>query len=423
MISRRNFVKTGGVMTLAGTMAPNFIAQTLSVVNAQNSVALADKPRALIVVQMGGGNDGLNTVVPFGDSTYYNVRPTIAIKADEVLKLDDQLGLNPSMKGFKELYDNGQLALIRGVGYPNPNYSHFRSMEIWQSGEPENTIKNGWLGRYLESLYDQGKGDLANKIGMAVGDGGQGGGGPMAFWTSKTMVLSYSGGDQFQFKGDPAVPTDKEAQLAAAKRIYGLTNSNSVADYIRTAALDALNASDSLDKIAKTYKTTAQYPQQNKFADRLKTVAGLLASDFGARVFFVPTDGGFDTHFNQLANHGRLLGQVSDGLAAFYKDLAEHGLADSVMTMTFSEFGRRVSENGSKGTDHGSAEPMFVISGKNAIKGGLYGQQPSLTDLDNGNMRSSTDFRSVYATLMKNWIGTDPASIVGGNFPTLDFVK
>jgi uncharacterized protein (DUF1501 family) len=391
-------------------------------VNLSSSTALADKPRALVVVQLGGGNDGLNTVVPYTDSTYYKLRPSLGIKADQVLKLDDTLGLNPSMKGFKNFWDKGQLAIIRGVGYPNPDYSHFRSMEIWQSAEPELPVKSGWLGRYIEQLYDEGNKSLAGKIGMAVGESGQGGGGPMAFWTSKTVVLSFNGLDRFQFKGDPAMPGDREAQLAAARKIYGIASANPLADYIRTASIDALNASQQLEKISSGYKPAVTYPN-TQFATRLKSVAQLLEKDYGARIFFVPMEGGFDTHFNQLTNHDRLLGILSEGLDAFYKDLEEKGLSDSTLTMTFSEFGRRVNENGSRGTDHGSAEPMFVLGGKNIVKGGFYGQQPSLTDLDNGNLKSNVDFRSVYATIMQKWIGTNPEKIVGGTFPLLDFVK
>jgi uncharacterized protein (DUF1501 family) len=422
MINRRNFVKSSGLMTLAGAMAPNFLAKTLHEINLNRGSALSDKPRSLVVVQLGGGNDGLNTVVPYSDDTYYNLRPTLGIKPDEVLKLNENLGLHPAMKSFKTMWDNGQLALVRGVGYPNPNYSHFRSMEIWQSAQPDKPITSGWLGRYIETLYEQGKKAEADKIGIAIGDAGQGGGGPMAFWTSKTVVLSYNGSDRFNFNADPATPKDVDSQLAAARKIYSIANSNATADYIRTAALDALNASQQLEKIANNYKPAITYPN-NQFANRLKTVATLLNSDYGARIYFVPMESGFDTHFNQATTHERLLGILSDSLEAFYRDLEDHSLSDSVLTMTFSEFGRRVNENGSRGTDHGSAEPMFVMGGKNSIKGGLYGQQPSLSDLDNGNLKSSVDFRSVYSTILKRWINTNPANIVGGDFPLLDFLK
>ncbi len=420
MLSRRNFCKTCGLVSLGGVMAPNFLAQSV----VASTADLAQGKRALVVVQMTGGNDGLNTVVPFSDPAYLKARPTIGLKEADLLKLDNDLALNSALKGLKELYDAGQVAVVRGVGYPNPSYSHFRSMEIWQSAQPESPPHDGWLGRYLEAADKAGDKDALARLGMTIGNTGQGGGAPLAFWTNKTVVLSFGGLDRFQFKGDQAIKTDRDAQLAAARKIYNVVNSNPMADYVRKTALDALTASDSLEKLltSTTYKPAATYPK-SQFADRLKTIAQLLSADYGSRVFYLSTDGSFDTHFNEAVTHPRLLEIMGEALNAFYKDLAGHGLAEDVMTMTFSEFGRRVNENGSRGTDHGSAAPMFVLGGKSAIKGGLYGQQPSLTDLDNGNMRSTTDFRSVYGTVLKNWLGTAPAPVVGGEFPTLDFVK
>lgn len=415
MLTRRRFLQVGGIMTMAGAMAPSFVARTL----AASNVSLADNKRALVVIQLGGGNDGLNTFVPYSDDQYAKLRPTIGLKADQLLKLDENFGLNNNLKAFKELYDNNQLAIMRGVGYPNPNYSHFRSMEIWQSGEPEKVVRSGWLGRYLEQV--NGQVDI-KRLGMTVGNPSLGGGAPLAFWTEKTVVLSYNGPQSFTFRTDGTNKDDREAQLAAAKRIYNVATKNDLAEYIRTAALDALSASDSLEKLAANYKPQATYPN-TPFAERLKNVAQVLGSDFGARVFYVPMDGSFDTHFNENPTHDRLLGVLSEGLSAFYKDLQGQGLADNVLTMTFSEFGRRVAENGSRGTDHGSAAPMFVIGGKNAIKGGMYGVQPSLSDLDNGNLKAQVDFRSVYATVLKNWLGVDPKPVVDGDFPILDFVR
>lgn len=431
MITRRNFIKVGGVMTMAGAFAPAFVAKSLSAA----TTTTAQSKRALVVVQLTGGNDGLNTVIPYADQTYYQIRPTIGIPADQVLKLDQQLGLDPGLKAFKDFYDAGQLAVVRGVGYPNPNYSHFRSMEIWQSGTPDTVAKDGWIGRYLNTQVsaDGSNSRDVGKLAMNIGNGGQGGGAPLAMWTDKTVVLSYNGAQSFRFVGDTNATktggTDRDAQLAAAKKIYNIATGNNVADYIRNSALDALNSSDQIEKIAAAYKTDVTYPN-TPFAGRLKSIAQLLSSDYGTRIFYVAADGGFDTHFNEQlpgaggqGYHSKLLSGVAEPLAAFYKDLAAKGLADNVMTMTFSEFGRRVAENGSHGTDHGSAEPMFVIGGTGAVKGGLYGTQPSLTDLDNGNLKVQVDFRSVYGTLLKNWLGAEPAPVVGGDFPLLDFVN
>ncbi len=418
MITRRNFCKTCGLMSMAGVMAPTFLAQTV----AAAPTGLAAGKRALVVVQLTGGNDGLNTLIPYADSAYYTARPTLGLKDDGIIKINEQLALHSSLKDLKGLYDNGQMAIVAGAGYPNPNYSHFRSMEIWQTANPNSAARDGWLGRYLNAASSQGDPDALTKLGMTVGNTGQGGGAPLAFTTEKTVVLSFGGLDRFQFRGDASVKGDREAQLATARKIYSVAAQNSTGDYIRKAALDALNASDALAKVGTDYKPAVTYPK-TPFADRLKNIAQVLNSDYGTRVFYVATDGSYDTHFNQSITHSRLHQTLGEGLAAFYQDLQAHGLADSVMTVTFSEFGRRVAENGSKGTDHGSAEPMFILGGKNAIKPGIYGKQPSLTDLDNGNMKVQVDFRSIYGTLLKNWLGTDPTPVVGSGFPTLDFVR
>ncbi|MBN9390505.1 MAG: DUF1501 domain-containing protein [Chloroflexi bacterium] len=415
MITRRNFCKTCGIMTMAGVMAPTFLAATVAAAPA----SLAAGKKALVVVQMTGGNDGLNTLVPYADSAYHTARPTLGLKDDGIIKLNDQLALHASLKELKTMYDNGQMAIVAGAGYPNPNYSHFRSMEIWQSANPDSAARDGWLGRYLNNSTDP---TALTKLGMTIGNTGQGGGAPLAFSTEKTVVLSFGGIQNFQFRGDNSQKGDKDAQLAAARKIYGLATQNSTAEYIRTTALDALNASDSLAKITTEYKPAVTYPK-TPFADRLQQIAQILNSDYGTRIFYVATDGSYDTHFNQALTQARLHQTLAEGLSAFYQDLQAHNLADSVLTMTFSEFGRRVAENGSKGTDHGSAEPMFILGGKNALKPGIYGKQPSLTDLDNGNMKVQVDFRSVYGTVLQKWLGADPTPVVGAGFPALDFIS
>jgi uncharacterized protein (DUF1501 family) len=418
MVSRRKFCKTCGILTLTGVMAPSFLAQTVT----SAPGGLADGKRALVVVQMTGGNDGINTVVPFPDDAYAKARPTLALKDENLLKLNDSIALNSALKPLKDMYDGGQVAIVQGVGYPNPSYSHFRSMEIWQSAQPETAPRGGWLGRTLEEADKAGDKSAFTRMAMTVGNTGQGGGAPLAFWTEKTVVLSFGGLDRFTFKADPSIKTDRDAQMAAARKIYSVASQNSNAEYVRKTALEALEASNDLSKMASSYKPAVQYPK-TQFAERLKTIAQLIDSDYGTRVFYVSTDGSFDTHFNELLNHNRLLQQMSEGLSAFYQDLAAHGHADAVMTMTFSEFGRRVNENGSRGTDHGSAGPMFILGGKNTLKPGLYGTYPSLTDLDAGNMKFSVDFRSVYGTVVKKWLNLEPAPIVGGDFPQLNFLS
>ena len=426
--SRRSFLKIGGLVTMTGMMAPAFLAKTVDAALAQGT-SVANGAKALVVVQLGGGNDGLNTVIPFSQDAYYKLRPTLGIPASQALRLNDSLALHPAMKGMKALYDAGHMAVVTGVGYPNPNYSHFRAMEIWQSALPDKVVDSGWIGRYLAEMYDvenaakdPARAAELRKLVLNIGGGGQGGGGPLALWTEKTVTLSIDGINSFQLSTDPAFALDRQAQLETIRKVYSLTASGQapMSDFVRNVATEALAAADGVQADVGAYKTTVAYPP-TKFGQRLKMIAALLSSDFGARVFFVPADGGYDTHHQQARTQEQNLTMLSEGLSAFYADLQAHSMVDSVTTMTFSEFGRRAQENGSKGTDHGAAQPQFIIGGK--IKGGIYGQQPSLTDLDNGNLKFSTDFRSVYGTVVKDWLGVDPKPIVEGDFPTLPFIS
>jgi uncharacterized protein (DUF1501 family) len=358
------------------------------------------------VVYFQGGNDGLNTVVPFGMPAYYKYRPTLAVTQNDVLRINDTVGLNPQLKPFKDLYDKGQVAIVQGVGYPNPDYSHFRSTEIWETAAPDKYASTGWLGRYLDGANMPPE-NLFNAVAIAdvlpevlvadhvdVAAIAQLNGYGLTSDRSKTL-----GRDEFHaFVADNNVPFRSPylAQVA------------SIEDHAQRGA-------EELPKLVAGYKPAATYPE-TPFGHSLALAAQVIGSKLGTRVLYVQL-GSFDTHTTQKATQDRLLADFANGISAFYADLAAHGDDKRVLTMTFSDFGRRVAENGSRGTDHGSAAPVFVIGG--GVKGGLYGEHPSLDALDAGNMRFTTDFRSVYATVLEKWLQRPSSGIVGPGFAPL----
>ena len=372
---------------------------------AQTAPAATDD-RVLVVVYFQGGNDGLNTVVPFGSPAYYKYRPSLAVAQNDVLRLNDAIGLNPVLAPFKKLYDAGQVAIVQGVGYPNPDYSHFRSTEIWETAAPGTYESTGWLGRYLDAAQLPAA-NLFNAI--AISD-----------------VL-------------PEVLVANRVDVAAIAQLngYGLTSDKNKAlgrdefhSFVQDADVPfrspylaqvasiedhAQRGAEELPQLVAGYEPAGTYPA-TPIGRSLALAAQVIGSKLGTRVLYVQL-GSFDTHTTQKATQDRLLGDFADGITAFYADLAAHGNDKRVLTMTFSDFGRRVAENGSRGTDHGSAAPVFVIGG--GVKGGLYGAQPSLDDLDNGNLRFTTDFRNVYATVLEKWLERPAAGIVGPGFAPL----
>jgi uncharacterized protein (DUF1501 family) len=359
--------------------------------------------RVLVVVYFQGGNDGLNTVVPFGMPAYYKYRPTLAVTQNDVLRINDTVGLNPQLKPFKDMYDKGQVAIVQGVGYPNPDYSHFRSTEIWETAAPGKYASTGWLGRYLDGANMSSE-NLFNAVAIAdvlpealvadrvdVAAIAQLNGYGLTSDRSKTL-----GRDEFHaFVADNNVPFHSPylAQVA------------SIEDHAQRGA-------EELPKLIAGYKPAATYPE-TPIGRSLALAAQVIGSKLGTRVLYVQL-GSFDTHTTQKATQDRLLADFANSISAFYADLAAHGDDKRVLTMTFSDFGRRVAENGSRGTDHGSAAPVFVIGG--GVKGGLYGEHPSLDALDAGNMRFTTDFRNVYATVLEKWLQRPSSAIVGPGF-------
>jgi uncharacterized protein (DUF1501 family) len=365
--------------------------------------------RVLVVINLQGGNDGLNTLVPYGTADYYRYRPTLGIAAGDVLSLDPHVGFNPAMRSLKAMYDKGSVAIVQGVGYPSPDHSHFRSTEIWQTAVPERYELTGWLGRFLDDAALP-KDNLFSAVAVAPVL-------PEAL-ISRTVDV-------------PAIPQLRGYGLASDRRpgereafaslVAGAARFPFSSPYLSAVAHiedHAERGAAELPKLVGGYTATASYPA-TPLGRSLALAAQIVGSNLGTRVLYVQ-HGSFDTHVSQKATQDRLLGELSDALAAFYDDLAAHGNDRRTLTMTFSEFGRRVAENGNRGTDHGEAAPMFLVGG--GVKGGLYGRYPSLDDLDNGDLKYTVDFRSVYATTIERWFGRDSAPVLAGRFPGLPFL-
>jgi uncharacterized protein (DUF1501 family) len=409
-ISRRDFLRNGTLLVAMGVTAPTFLAKTVA--DAQASMQRAIDKRTLVMVQLSGGNDGLNTVIPYADPLYAQLRPQIGVGSGDVIALRDGVGLHPGLQPLKPIYDAGQMAVIQGVGYPNPNRSHFRSMEIWHTATPERFERTGWLGRYLDGcdcgeenpLTAVNSGDILNR----------------SFWTDMSLVPAIGNLATFQYQTDPRFGRDRSAQLQAISNIYSMAGAwRPYEDLIRQTTLRALAGADMLKSIAAAYETPIEYPQ-TPFATSLKNVAQIMSADLGTRVFFTQ-QGGFDTHAAQINTHANLMNTVSSGIAAFYRDMERLGRADDVVIMTFSEFGRRAQQNGSAGTDHGTAAPLFVLGG--GVRGGIYGAHPNLADLDGtGDLQYHTDFRSVFATVLERWLGSPSEGVLGGSFMPMSFL-
>jgi len=361
--------------------------------------------RCLVLVNLNGGNDGLNCIVPHGISDYYRVRPSLAIPANDVLAIDAQVGFNPHMRSLKAMYDKGIVAVVQGVGYPNADHSHFRSSEIWQTGVPDRYEHTGWLGRYLDEagLPD---GDLFK--GVAVSQVL-----PEVLVANRTDVPSISnlGGYGLLADRDP-LARSAYSQQSRDKR---LPFTSPYLAHVMEIEDHAQRTSEELPKLISGYKAQAQYPA-TPIGRSLALAAQIVGSNIGTKVLYV-SHGSFDTHVSQFATQNNLLEQFSDAISAFYQDLAAHGNDRRVLTLTFSEFGRRIEENGARGTDHGEASPLFLIGG--GVKGGVYGKLPDLSNTNMGNLAFSTDFRSVYATVLERWLGRPSEAVLGGSFAKL----
>ena len=371
---------------------------------AQSALAPGDD-RVLVVVNLQGGNDGLNTVVPFGMPAYYKYRPTLAVSQNDVLRIDATVGLNPALAPLKAMYDQGRVAIVQGVGYPQPDFSHFRSTEIWQTAAPKTYASTGWLGRYLDAAKLPSE-NLFNAIAIADVL-------PEALISERTDVAAIAQLDGYGLQSDRS----KTVGRAAFHDVVDDDDLPFRSPYLAQVAQiedHAQRGAEELPHLVAGYVPAATYPG-TPIGRSLELAAQIVGTKIGTRVIYVQL-GSFDTHTFQKATQDRLLADFANAMSAFYTDLAAHGNDGRVLTMTFSEFGRRVGENASRGTDHGTAAPAFVIG---PVAGGLYGAHPSLDDLDNGNLRFTTDFRSLYATVIEKWLKRPASGLLGGDFPQL----
>jgi uncharacterized protein (DUF1501 family) len=414
MFSRRDFLKQGLVPAFSGSAVPSIFLNGVAAA-AADSPNSSPSDRILVLVQLAGGNDGLNTVIPYQDGAYHDARPTLRQDAG-VLTLNGEVGLHPNLKSLKASWDAGRLAIVQGVGYPNPNLSHFASMSIWETATVQGGFGDGWLGRYLTYLDQVGESPNHALEGVSAGSLVP----PEMRAKSPVMTLQSLKNFRLQPVNEHGTQVDVENPLL---KIYGGSRASAPAPYgalFDTTLQEALQASHALQATDAAYQPKGTYPPASPIASSLKLIAETIVSGLGVRVAHV-TLGGFDNHAREKPVHDRLLLDLDQALNAFMQDLAGHGLGDRVLVMTWSEFGRRVGENGSAGTDHGTAAPMFLLG--SAVQGGLYGEAPSLTSLSNGNLKFTTDFRSVYASVLGGYLKAPAAELLGANFETLPLLK
>jgi uncharacterized protein (DUF1501 family) len=405
--TRRDFLKTSiatGTMVSWGLTVPTFLSRTAA------ATLDATKPGAketiLVVIELTGGNDGLNTVIPFKDEQYAKLRPTLRIPTAQIKKISDEIGLHPSLAGLADLLQEQALCVVQGVGYPNPNQSHFRSMDIWQAASTADTLTEGWIGKALRSK------PAAAAFHLAANNESS----PLSLTGAPARVPSITSLEDFQLRVVAANSVDKKEQHSLIEGAAQLKSEQpNLLDFVKRTAVNTYDSSRRLQEIGKNYQPKFPYPN-TPLANKLKLAAQLIDADLGARIFYVAI-GGFDTHANQLPAHANLLQQLSAATTAFYKDLAARGHKERILMMTFSEFGRRPYENGSKGTDHGAAAPMLLVGGK--VKPGLVGEHPSLTDHTMGNLKHHIDFRQVYAAILEKWLGVASKDVLNGTFAPL----
>lgn len=390
MLSRRDFLHQSALVAFS-PLVPAFLP-----VAARAAGAQADA-RVLVVIQLDGGNDGINTVVPFGDDGYARNRKALRISADKLLKLNDHVGLNPAMRSAAQLVDDGRLAIVQGVGYPNPNRSHFESMRIWQTARfVADQQDRGWVGRAFDQLpWPRPGGPDA----VYVGSGDL----PHTLIGRRTNAIAMTSMDDLKLRG---------LAVSAAKPSPA---GDDVASFVQRSVLDSYGAARDFARTAPDSGAASAYPD-SKLAVQLKLIADLIRSGAGTRVYYA-SHGSFDTHEAQLEQHASLLREFSGALKAFLDDLKSAKLSQRVVAVAFSEFGRRVAENGSEGTDHGTAGPVFVAG--DSVEPGLIGPAPSLEDLQNGDLKPHTDFRQVYAALLANWLALPPREPLAGTFQPL----
>ena len=395
-IKRKEFLQIGSLAT-ASIMLPQF----LKAFEKKNMVPAGNK--VVVVIQFSGGNDGLNTVIPITNDIYYRERPRLGIAKNKALSLTDNVGLNPALEAFKGLYDDGSLAVLNSVGYPNPDRSHFRSMDIWHSASASNEYVNtGWLGRYLDA---QCKGCDKPTQALEIDD---------------VLSLALKGNE----KNGLAFTDPRRLYSSSNEKFYKDINashqsSEATVDYLYKTMSETLSSADYIFQQSRLHPTNILYPT-TELGKNLKTIASLIMSDINTKVYYVSL-GSFDTHVNQEAQQKRLFTELNDAVKAFTGDLKKNNRFNDVLMMTFSEFGRRVSQNASNGTDHGTANNMFFISGELKQKG-ILNDMPNLADLNDGDLKHKVDFQNVYATVLNKWLGSDDKKILGKQYDYLKFI-
>jgi uncharacterized protein (DUF1501 family) len=398
LIKRKKFIQIGSLAT-ASLMLPKFLKAF------EGSAVVPQGNKVVVILQLSGGNDGLNTVIPVRNDLYYKARPRLGIEKSKALLLTDEVGLHPSLTGFKELYDDGSLGIMNNVGYPNPDRSHFRSMDIWHTASQSNEYwSNGWVGRYLDA---QCKGCDKPTQAIEIDD-----------------VLSLA------LKGENI----KGIAVKDPKRLYGTSNEKffkdilrnhsdeageQPVDYLYKTMAETLSSADYIFKQSRLHPTSAEYPK-SELGNSLKTIASLIYSEINTKVYYVSL-GSFDTHTNQDMQQQRLFNEMNGAVTAFVKDLKANNRFDDVMLFSFSEFGRRVQQNASGGTDHGTANNMFLVSGGLKQKGVL-NPLPDLADLQEGDLKYNIDFKNVYATILNKWLNADDQLILGKKYESMSFI-
>ena len=372
------------------------------------------KDPVLVVLQLSGGNDALNTIIPYTNPHYFDNRPNVRVPEDQVLAINDEIGFHPTMAPMKRLYDEGHMAIIQGIGYPTPSRSHFRSMDIWHTCEPEKVGDEGWLGRLIRDL-DPNKENVLTGVNFGRGL-------PRALAAPGVPVASVGNLETY---GVLTGIDDEDQRLKALdvfSKVYApMIGQGGVVDYLAQTGLDALAGADILSTAPETYTSSVEYGG-DYVGQYMRNIAQTHLANFGTRVLYTTAPyNSFDTHAGQLANHPALWNDTSRAVADFYEDLQEHNAGHNVLLLIFTEFGRRVHDNGS-GTDHGSGGISFVIG--ETVKGGLYGEYPSLEEnkLLEGDLHFNNDFRGLYSTILEKWMGMDAKPIVNGAFEQMDFI-
>ena len=365
------------------------------------------KQKSLVVVQLTGGNDFMNTIVPYTNNHYFDARKKIVLSQNDVIPINESLAINNNAAAFKRLYDEGKMAIVQGIGYPNSNRSHFRGMDIWHTCEPDRVGTEGWLGQAIRELDPESENVLT---GVNIGQGL-----PRAMAVSGVPVTSI--GDLEGYGVMKRIEQEKlrDKALQAFKDIYGQAiGTGAVSEYIGKTGLDVIKGADMLSEVASTYSSTIEYAD-NQIAKSLKDVARIHFADLGTRIFYT-NHGGYDTHANEMPTHPKLMKDLSEAISDFLDDLEEHGASDEILILVFTEFGRRMRDNGS-GTDHGSGGGAFLFG--NSVKGGLYSEYPSLAPVDwehGEDLKHTIDFRGIYGTVLEQWLAVEARPIVKGEF-------